>query len=108
MFVKSLPKPEDFFNFRRSQNRKLTKIVRSIVLLTASNILMTFAWKAILLSWFIAFFEYCLMVPDNRIGFAGELKSLSIENYPGSNYSPGVYRVCCLGSEKDLFKRNVS
>lgn len=61
-------------------------MVRTIVLLTASNIFMTFAWyyhlkntgwpiwKAILLSWAIAFFEYCLMVPANRIGFAGGLK----------------------------------
>ena len=26
-------------------------------------------WKAILISWGIAFFEYCLMVPANRYGF---------------------------------------
>jgi uncharacterized protein (DUF486 family) len=26
-------------------------------------------WKAILISWGIAFFEYCLMVPANRFGF---------------------------------------
>lgn len=26
-------------------------------------------WKAILISWGIAFFEYCLMVPANRIGY---------------------------------------
>lgn len=26
-------------------------------------------WKAILVSWGIAFFEYCLMVPANRYGF---------------------------------------
>ena len=26
-------------------------------------------WKAILVSWGIAFFEYCLMVPANRAGF---------------------------------------
>ena len=26
-------------------------------------------WKAVLFSWGIAFFEYCLMVPANRIGF---------------------------------------
>ena len=25
-------------------------------------------WKAVLLSWSIAFFEYCLMVPANRLG----------------------------------------
>src|SRR5262245_41816033 len=53
----------------------------TILLLLGSNIFMTFAWYyhlkksnwpwwlAILLSWFIAFFEYCLQVPANRIGF---------------------------------------
>ena len=51
-----------------------------IVLLIGSNIFMTFAWyghlkfrevplwKVILVSWAIAFFEYCLQVPANRIG----------------------------------------
>ena len=51
-----------------------------ILLLTASNVFMTFAWYghlkfkatpiwiAILASWGIAFFEYCLQVPANRIG----------------------------------------
>jgi uncharacterized protein len=59
----------------RSLFRMLT-----IVLLVASNVFMTFAWyghlkykqvplfTAILLSWGIAFFEYCLQVPANRIG----------------------------------------
>lgn len=53
-----------------------------IVLLTASNIFMTFAWYGhlkyksaplwlvALASWGIAFFEYCLMVPANRWGHA--------------------------------------
>ena len=52
----------------------------TIVLLTISNIFMTFAWyghlkyrqepllKVILISWAIAFFEYCFQVPANRIG----------------------------------------
>lgn len=51
------------------------------LLLFCSNVLMTFAWYghlkrpgwalwvAILASWGIAFFEYCLAVPANRIGF---------------------------------------
>jgi uncharacterized protein (DUF486 family) len=51
-----------------------------IVLLTTSNLFMTFAWYghlkfkssplwlAVLASWGIAFFEYCLMVPANRWG----------------------------------------
>jgi hypothetical protein len=53
----------------------------TIVLLLASNIFMTFAWYGhlkhtsaalwltILASWGIAFFEYCLQVPANRIGY---------------------------------------
>jgi hypothetical protein len=52
----------------------------TILLLTISNIFMTFAWyghlkyrntplfKVILVSWMIAFFEYCFQVPANRIG----------------------------------------
>jgi uncharacterized protein len=53
-----------------------------IALLVVSNIFMTFAWYghlktqrdsplfvAILTSWGIAFFEYMLMVPANRLGF---------------------------------------
>ncbi len=55
--------------------------MRTVFLLLASNIFMTVAWygnlkdkgmplwKAILISWGIAFFEYCLMVPANRIGY---------------------------------------
>lgn len=54
--------------------------LQTIGLLLLSNIFMTFAWYghlkykatplyiAILVSWGIAFFEYCLMVPANRIG----------------------------------------
>ena len=54
----------------------------TIFLLSLSNIFMTFAWYghlkyhhakplwiAILISWGIAFFEYCLMVPANRLGY---------------------------------------
>jgi len=37
-------------------------------------------WKVILIAWGIAFFEYCLMVPANRIGYgrfnAAELKTI--------------------------------
>lgn len=52
----------------------------TILLLTISNIFMTFAWyghlkyrhaalwKVILVSWLIAFAEYCFQVPANRIG----------------------------------------
>lgn len=56
-------------------------IAKTILLLIASNVFMTFAWYAhlrdlrakplivaILVSWSIAFFEYTLQVPANRIG----------------------------------------
>jgi len=52
----------------------------AILLLTISNVFMTFAWYGhlkykdsplwivILVSWGIAFFEYCFQVPANRLG----------------------------------------
>lgn len=56
--------------------------MRPILLLVLSNVFMTFAWYghlrdhrdsplwlAILASWGIAFFEYCLMIPANRMGY---------------------------------------
>ena len=59
----------------------MTVIVKSILLLIASNIFMSFAWYAhlknliskpwyiaALVSWCIAFFEYLLQVPANRLG----------------------------------------
>ena len=58
----------------------MTSWLTPIVLLLASNVFMTVAWyghlkyhdvplwKAIAVSWGIAFFEYCLMVPANRWG----------------------------------------
>jgi uncharacterized protein (DUF486 family) len=67
--------------------------MQTFLLLLASNVFMTFAWYghlrykhtslllAILVSWGIAFFEYCLQVPANRIGHnsgfaAAELKTM--------------------------------
>ena len=63
-----------------------------ILLLVASNVFMTFAWYGqlkvenralwliVLTSWGIAFFEYCLAIPANRIGRAvyepSELKAM--------------------------------
>lgn len=59
----------------------------TVALLVGSNFVMSYAWyghlknmgdaplwKTILVSWLIAFFEYCLLVPANRIG----AKSLSL------------------------------
>jgi uncharacterized protein (DUF486 family) len=67
-------------------------VVVPILLLIASNVFMTFAWYGqlkvehraiwliVLISWGIAFFEYCLAVPANRIGRAvyepSELKAM--------------------------------
>ncbi|MBO4304829.1 MAG: DMT family protein [Lentisphaeria bacterium] len=57
-------------------------IVKTVLLLVASNLFMTFAWYghlknlsskpwyiAALISWGIAFFEYMIQVPANRIGY---------------------------------------
>ena len=68
------------------------KYLSPIVLLLISNIFMTFAWYGhlkhrsmpllivILVSWGIAFFEYCFQVPANRIGYsvysAAQLKTI--------------------------------
>ena len=61
-------------------------IVRVVVLLVCSNVFMTFAWYghlrtlgnkpwiiAVLVSWGVAFFEYLIQVPANRIGHDGHL-----------------------------------
>src|SRR5687767_2631869 len=65
--------------------------MRTILLLLASNIFMTFAWyghlkekgmplwKAILISWGIAFFEYCLMVPANRLGYTNGFNGFQLK-----------------------------
>jgi uncharacterized protein (DUF486 family) len=66
--------------------------MQTIILLTISNIFMTIAWyghlkyksaplfAVILISWGIAFFEYCFQVPANRIGYgtfsAAQLKTI--------------------------------
>ncbi len=59
--------------------------MKTVVLLGISNLFMTLAWyghlkylrgakctllAVILISWGIAFFEYCFQVPANRIGYA--------------------------------------
>lgn len=62
----------------------MLKLCSSVLLLCISNTFMTFAWygflrkpgegasnawwKLILISWGVAFFEYCFMVPANHIG----------------------------------------
>lgn len=68
-------------------------VIFTVSLLTLSNVFMTFAWYAhlkalnhkpwmvaALVSWGVAFFEYMLQVPANRIGYSvmtvGQLKIL--------------------------------
>jgi uncharacterized protein (DUF486 family) len=68
--------------------------MKTALLLLASNIFMTFAWYGqlrlkffegrslwlvILVSWGIAFFEYCLMVPANRAGYANGLTGYQLK-----------------------------
>lgn len=69
--------------------------MKTILLLVASNIFMTLAWyghlkfkflegksllMVILVSWGIAFFEYCLMVPANRGGYlSGEFSGYQLK-----------------------------
>ncbi len=70
----------------------LSPTIAPVLMLFLSNVFMTFAWYghlkyktsplliAIVASWWIAFFEYCLAVPANRIGSAAyttaELKTI--------------------------------
>ncbi len=66
-------------------------MLRTIFLLTGSNIFMTFAWygflnntslplwKLILVSWAIALFEYALMVPANRLGYANGFSGFQLK-----------------------------
>jgi uncharacterized protein (DUF486 family) len=66
-------------------------MLRTILLLTASNVFMTFAWyghlkntsmplwKAIAVSWGIALFEYMLMVPANRIGYNSGMNAFQLK-----------------------------
>ncbi len=70
----------------------MVRAILPIFLLLISNIFMTFAWyghlkfktstlwAVVLISWGIAFFEYCFQVPANRIGYetysAAQLKTI--------------------------------
>ena len=66
-------------------------MLRTVILLIFSNIFMTYAWyghlrntsmplwKAIVISWGIALFEYCLMVPANRFGFVDGINGFQLK-----------------------------
>jgi hypothetical protein len=66
-------------------------MLRTIILLVFSNLFMTIAWyghlrhqnvplwKAITVSWLIAFVEYCLMVPANRFGYQNGVNAFQLK-----------------------------
>jgi hypothetical protein len=66
-------------------------MVRAILLLVASNVFMTIAWyghlryqnvplwKVVLISWMIAFVEYCFMVPANRVGYQSGVNAFQLK-----------------------------
>jgi len=81
-------------------------------LLVVSNVFMTFAWYAhlrnladkpwwiaVLASWGIAFFEYLLQVPGNRIGFQ-PFQSGAAENHARGHYACGLFTVFNVGDER--------
>jgi uncharacterized protein (DUF486 family) len=84
----------------------------TLLLLVLSNIFMTIAWywhlkggmnkpllTVILISWGIAFVEYCLAVPANRIGYAGGWTAgqLKITQEAITLITFGVFMVVWLG-----------
>lgn len=88
------------------------RIMPTVALLFASNILMTIAWYwhlkggmarplllVILISWGIAFFEYCFAVPANRIGYASGWSAgqLKIAQEAIALIVFGVFMVAVLG-----------
>ncbi|MEQ1800199.1 MAG: DMT family protein [Lacibacter sp.] len=62
-----------------------------MLLLVASNVFMTIAWyghlryqnvplwKVVLISWMIAFVEYCFMVPANRVGYQSGINAFQLK-----------------------------
>jgi len=77
----------------------------TLVLLTISNVFMTFAWyghlkykntalwAAILASWSIAFVEYCFQVPANRIGSNAGVSTAQLKTFQ-EVITLGVF--CCF------------
>ena len=82
--------------FRKDDEADM-RFMTPIVMLVGSNLFMTYAWYghlkdlkgkaifiAIVASWAVAFFEYCLQVPANRIGFQ-YLFAGAVEGHSGNN-----------------------
>jgi uncharacterized protein len=93
--LRKLPgaKPQAAKRAREEGRARMPVLVQTVLLLTLSNVFMTFAWYAhlkhlnskpwivaALVSWGIALFEYLIQVPANRIGHTqlelGQLKIL--------------------------------
>ncbi len=67
--------------------------IATLLLLTVSNVFMTFAWyghlkfkhtalwTAILVSWLIALLEYCFQVPANRIGHNAGVNTAQLKTF---------------------------
>jgi uncharacterized protein (DUF486 family) len=92
--------------------------MRTILLLVASNIFMTFAWYGhlkdhrssplilvVLASWGIAFFEYCLQVPANRIGAAHGFSTVQLKTIQ-EVITLVVFAVFSIGFLGESFKWN--
>jgi hypothetical protein len=79
--------------------------LRTVALLIISNVFMTFAWyehlrftkkslwAVVLMSWGIAFFEYCFQVPANRIGYLEGWSPSQLKNRPGSDHADDLRAV---------------
>src|ERR1700744_3078635 len=80
---------------RRPEKRRTERVLgwrpmKTVLLLICSNVFMTTAWyghlkyknvpsyKVIVMSWLIAFFEYCFQVPAKRIGY-GEFSAFQLK-----------------------------
>lgn len=91
--------------------------MKTVALLVVSNVFMTFAWyghlkqsniplwKAILASWGIAFFEYCLMVPANRLGYVEGMKGFQLKIVQ-EVITIAVFTVFAVWYLKEPFKLN--
>ena len=80
-----------------------------VLLLIGSNVFMTIAWYghlklkwlegrplivAILVAWGVAFFEYCLQVPANRLGYFGaNFSGYQLKIDPGGHHATGLHRL---------------
>src|SRR5436190_12398331 len=71
--------------------RFMPPLFQTVALLCGANLFMTFAWYGhlrnsahalwltVLMSWGLAFFEYCLQVPANRIGYSAGIDAAKLK-----------------------------